>query len=100
MPDSVELWKLRLKYAILKDDVSQFNALVKRGAVALQNKSLPMWTMALRYHTLNSTDDVIEKVYQEVIVLPKEVSDVFKPDYIEWLALTKGKIIFCINKKN
>lgn len=90
VPDSVELWKLRLKYAILEDDVNEFNALVKRATAILKNNSLPLFTMALRYHTLNSPDHVIEQVYKDIINTPQEVSDVFKSDYIEWLALTKG----------
>lgn len=94
VPTSVELWKLRLKYFILKDNVEQINEIVRQGSAKLEKKSLPLWLMALRYHTLNSTDGVIDKIYEQGVQKPKEISDVLKPDYIEWLALTKGK--YCL----
>lgn len=97
VPDSVDLWKLRLKYAVLKDDVQQFNELVKRGTAILENKSTSLWMMALRYHTLNSPDNVINNIYEQAVSKPKDVSDVFKPDFIEWLSLSKGMQISDLN---
>lgn len=46
--------------------------------------------MTLRYHTLTSGNEVLELIYKGGIEQPKQISDIFKPEYIEWLALCKG----------
>ncbi|KAJ8924758.1 hypothetical protein NQ315_000911 [Exocentrus adspersus] len=90
VPTSVELWKLRLKCAIMKDHVKEVNQVFKQGILQLKEKSAPLWVMTLRYHTLTSGNEVLELIFKDGVEQPKEVSDVLKPEYIEWLALSKG----------
>ncbi|XP_018563302.1 U3 small nucleolar RNA-associated protein 6 homolog [Anoplophora glabripennis] len=89
-PSSIELWKLRLRCAIIKDHVKDVNQIFNRGQLQLKEKSAPLWIMTLRYHTLTSGNEVLELIYKGGIEQPKEISDIFKPEYIEWLALCKG----------
>ncbi|XP_074042828.1 U3 small nucleolar RNA-associated protein 6 homolog [Leptinotarsa decemlineata] len=90
LPDSVELWKLKLKYAVIKDNVSKFNETFKMAVLNLKEKSAPLWMMALRYHTLSSKNQIIERIYKDGVRQPEEVSQIMKPEYIQWLALNKG----------
>ncbi|KAG5863874.1 hypothetical protein JTB14_001545, partial [Gonioctena quinquepunctata] len=90
LPESLELWKLKLKYAVIKDNVSKFNETFKTAVLKLKEKSAPLWMMALRYHTLSSGSQIIEKIYNDGVKQPKEVSQKMKPEYIQWLVLNKG----------
>lgn len=49
-----------------------------------------MWLMAIRYHSLTSKSEVIECIYKDAVKQTKEVSNVMKPEYIQWLALSQG----------
>lgn len=89
-PASVELWKLRLRCAIIKDHVKEADKIFKQGILQLKEKSAPLWMMILRYHTFTSGNEVLDLIYKDGIKQPKEVSDILKPEYIEWLALCRG----------
>ncbi|CAH1169626.1 unnamed protein product [Phaedon cochleariae] len=90
IPKSVELWKLKLKYAVIKDNVKNFNQTFKKGVMQLQNKSTPLWMMALRYHILTSSSAVIENIFMSGVQQAEEVGRKMKCEYIQWLVLNKG----------
>ncbi|KAJ8976645.1 hypothetical protein NQ317_011153 [Molorchus minor] len=62
----------------------------KKAILNLKEKSAPLWLATLRYHTLTSSNQVLELIYRDGVEQPKEVSDILKPEYIQWVALTKG----------
>ncbi|XP_019876706.1 U3 small nucleolar RNA-associated protein 6 homolog [Aethina tumida] len=89
IPDSVELWKLRMKAAVMTDIEKEVNETMKRGIQALKDKSLPIWLMALRFHVLSSDEKTIDEFYQSATYAPREVCSVLKPQYILWLGMNK-----------
>ncbi|CAH0546712.1 unnamed protein product [Brassicogethes aeneus] len=90
IPESVELWKLRLKAAVMKDNENEVNVTLKRGIQALNEKALPLWLMSLRFHMLVSNENKIDEFYQSAIYAPKDVCNVLKPQYILWLGMSKS----------
>ncbi|CAH1963929.1 unnamed protein product [Acanthoscelides obtectus] len=89
-PTSLELWKLRLKYSAMKNDVKEFNNCFKEGVKRVKEKSAPLWVAALRFHSLNSNVEIVEAIFKKAVEQPNEVSGVLKPEYIEWLTLHWG----------
>lgn len=74
----------------MKDQVKEVNQIFKQAILNLKEKSAPVWLTTLRYHTLTSGNEVIDLIYKDGVEQPKEVSDILKPEYIQWLALNKG----------
>lgn len=74
----------------MKDNVKEVNWIFKEGIMSLKENSAPLWLMTLKYHTLTSDNGVIEMIYKDAVKQPKEISDIFKPEYIQWLAVCKG----------
>ncbi|VEN40546.1 unnamed protein product [Callosobruchus maculatus] len=89
-PASLSLWRLRLKYFGMQNNTKEFNECFSKAVFHVQSKSAPLWVAAIGYHTLNSTEDVVEAIFKKAVASPKEISDIFKPEYIEWLTLHKG----------
>lgn len=90
LPLSVDLWKLKLRCMVMKDDISEMNKEFKKGYLALKEKSGPLWTMILRYHQLSSPNHIIETIFRDgVTQKSKEIANLVKPDYIEWVAINK-----------
>ncbi|GJQ84176.1 hypothetical protein Trydic_g2852 [Trypoxylus dichotomus] len=90
IPQSVELWKVYLRTQIVSDDRQGIEAVFRAGVEALQGKALPLWTGVIRYYLLSADDDTMEALYREGVRQPQEVSDVLKPEFVEWLAIAKG----------
>ncbi|EEZ99856.2 U3 small nucleolar RNA-associated protein 6 homolog [Tribolium castaneum] len=89
-PESIDLWKLLLRYATINDMEKKVNEIFDKGTQMLKENSLPLWFMYLRYYGLLAKDDVIDSTYRKALTQPPEISQVLKPRYIEWLALQKG----------
>lgn len=89
-PQSLDLWKLQLRYAIMSERNVEVDKVFKEGVEKLDKRSLPLWYMYLRYYSLMSRDDVISDTYQKATKHSPEISDNLKPRYIEWIALSKG----------
>lgn len=90
IPESMDLWKLKLKLAVLKDDAVEFNNVFREANKCLKDKATTLWIMALRFHSLQSSNRVLESIYEQGIQQPKNVSIVLKSEYIQWLALSKS----------
>nr|CAI5850416.1 unnamed protein product [Callosobruchus analis] len=89
-PASLQLWKLRLKYAAMQGTTEEFNECFRDAVLHVQKNSAQLWAAAIGYHTLNSSENVVEDIFKKAVVTTKEISDVFKPEFIEWLTLNKG----------
>nr|CAH7713735.1 unnamed protein product [Callosobruchus chinensis] len=89
-PSSLQLWKLRLKYAAMQGSTKDFNECFREAVAKVQRKSAQLWVAAICYHTLHSSQDVVEDIFKKAVSSVKEISDVFKPEFIEWLTLHKG----------
>lgn len=90
LPDSIDLWRLRLRYAVMTDSKREVNKVFEDGLKKLNKRSLPLWHMYLRYYGLLGLEKNIENIYQRAVIQPPEISQAMKPKYIEWLAVTKG----------
>ncbi|KAK9875362.1 hypothetical protein WA026_007760 [Henosepilachna vigintioctopunctata] len=88
-PHSEELWKMNLRFAILKDDIKYVNITFKKGEEALGERALNLWLMLLRYYLLFSGDKKMKQIFEDGVKKPV-VSDVLKPKYIEWIAFHEG----------
>lgn len=89
-PLSVELWELRLNSQIVRDDPEKVNFVFKLSVNNLKETALPLWRAIIRYHYVVSDNDYIQLIYRDAVKQPKEISDVLKPQYLEWLTLAKG----------
>ncbi|XP_044744333.1 U3 small nucleolar RNA-associated protein 6 homolog [Coccinella septempunctata] len=89
-PQSEELWKMQLRYAIKTDSVNDVNVTFKLGVLALQERALTLWLMLLRFHLLISENDKMRVIFEDGVRQPPEISDVLKPKYIEWIAFHEG----------
>ncbi|XP_056634164.1 U3 small nucleolar RNA-associated protein 6 homolog [Diorhabda sublineata] len=89
LPKSVELWKLKLKCMVMKDDTNALNMAFKQGHLALRENSAPLWQLLIRYHILSSPNEIIEAVYRDAVRQVEQIANLIKPDYIEWIALNK-----------
>lgn len=99
LPESMELWKLRLQYEILKMNKPTYDKgeterniekLFVRAIGTLKRKTLPIWMLILRFTTLFKGVSDCEKFYWRGIEGPMEISQEFKPQFLEWLAITKN----------
>lgn len=75
---------------IIQNDTAKINEVFNIGTKALKGKALPLWCSIVRYHYLTSSEDYINSIYQDAIKQPEEISSVLKPQYMQWLVLTKG----------
>lgn len=89
-PQSEELFKLLLSYAIKTDSVNDVNITFKLGVIALKEKALPLWLMLLRFHLLISENDKMRGIFEDGVKQPYEISNILKPKYIEWIAFHEG----------
>ncbi|CAH1103478.1 unnamed protein product [Psylliodes chrysocephalus] len=89
LPTSIELWKLKLEI-LLKKDVSQIKEQFKKGILILKEESAPLWRMIINYHLNYSSINTIKEIYEEAIKQPEEISNVIKPEYLEWVGTNLG----------
>ncbi|XP_044262071.1 U3 small nucleolar RNA-associated protein 6 homolog [Tribolium madens] len=89
-PESIDLWKLLLRYATMNDMKKKVDEIFEKGTEMLKERSLPLWFMYLRYYGLLTKDDIVDSTYRKGLSQPPEISQALKPRYIEWLALQKG----------
>lgn len=92
LPQSVKLWITRLRYHIILDETTQVRAVSREAIIALKEKSLPIYKGIIQYHNLKVMNNFteIKALYEEGIVQDPEISLELRPQYIEWLLLTKN----------
>lgn len=94
IPQSVDLWKLRLGYTTLTETPSDVDKIFHDGIKQLQGKSLPLWYRYIRYYKLLKRNKKVQAIYQDGSKQWPEVAQVLKPQYIEWLyAIEDMKIV-------
>ncbi|KAF2880477.1 hypothetical protein ILUMI_25684 [Ignelater luminosus] len=90
IPHSLELWKLRLRLQMINGDPTEVEKAFKVGVAKLRRKSIPLWQSMLRYSTITSSDEQMIALYESGVRQPREVSEVIKPKYLQWVILTRG----------
>lgn len=94
LPYSVELWKMRLQHLFstlaTEEEKCHIEEVFRLGVSYLKEKALPIWVALLRYKVLYSTDEEIEALFQEGTLQPEQVSSFLKPQYLEWLTISKN----------
>ena len=58
----------------------------------LGKKSLPLWQLRL-LHTQAKNPDNLEQFFQDALKSEPDISNYFKPIYIEWITLTQGNFL-------
>ncbi|XP_017768818.1 PREDICTED: uncharacterized protein LOC108556969 [Nicrophorus vespilloides] len=87
LPNSVDLWLLRLRFCILsKDDKMKVVNVFESGVEALKSDSFKLWLTMSDYYPANCDEVETEDFFRGAI---KEFPVVFKVKYIEWLAQFK-----------
>lgn len=93
-PNSPDLWVLRLKYVIRTDDEVTIQRIFESAIRVLDNdKELPVWETMYLYCAVQmmNNDKYFEDFFQKAITSKNSlVSSHFKPEYIEWICLTKN----------
>lgn len=97
LPDSATLWNERLKY-LLSIDHAEAVEVFEKGKKILGSKSLPLWKTNLLF--IKSQDpEKLEEFYMTTLKADPVIANVMKPNYIEWLAVSKGKENYCQRRK-
>ncbi|CAG9833183.1 unnamed protein product [Diabrotica balteata] len=89
-PNSVELWKMKLRCMIMRDDTKALNVEFKKAHMTLKEKATPLWIILIKYHVLSSSEKVVETVYRDAVQQHGSIANEFKADFLEWTAMNKG----------
>ncbi|XP_067003125.1 U3 small nucleolar RNA-associated protein 6 homolog [Anabrus simplex] len=92
IPSSVELWQVRLRFHLSKNEeragIDVFQAAIAR--LGSENAAtLPLWKMLLLYCQTKSSHKV-EQVFRDGLQQGPAVSAPLKPMFLEWLVIMKG----------
>ncbi|XP_063700109.1 U3 small nucleolar RNA-associated protein 6 homolog [Culicoides brevitarsis] len=91
-PKCSDLWVLQLKYVIRTSDHSTIQKTFEAALKAVDKDSeLPVWETMYLYCAVQNNDKFFEDFFQKAISSKNSlVSSHFKPEYIEWVCLTKS----------
>ncbi|XP_019699148.1 U3 small nucleolar RNA-associated protein 6 homolog isoform X2 [Harpegnathos saltator] len=89
MPNSVILWHTRLKYLLLSGYEKEAVAIYPKMTKILGEKALPLWKMRI-LHEQRKNSETTNEAFQAALQAHPLIAKDIKPDYIEWLAATKG----------
>lgn len=95
IPDSVELWRLKLKHLINSGKDELIDGEFYKAIKSLGVNSLTIWQIKLLYYQAKFPGRV-EDVFQAGIKENEEISKAMRVPYIEWLLLTKGNLFFIL----
>uniref|UniRef100_A0A336LW32 CSON002680 protein n=1 Tax=Culicoides sonorensis TaxID=179676 RepID=A0A336LW32_CULSO len=91
--ESSELWLIRLSYTIKNYDELTVESIFQSAITALnEDKELPLWEAMFNYHAVQlNNENSLDAFFQKAINHKNSIiSSHFKPNYIEWLCLTKN----------
>lgn len=90
-PRSEKWYELLLKYKILKHySTENITVTFSQGKEALGDRAVNLWTTFIQYHIVTSPDDVVQSYFLKGIKESDKISLALRPQYLEWLRLTKG----------
>ncbi|XP_046992575.1 U3 small nucleolar RNA-associated protein 6 homolog [Schistocerca americana] len=93
LPLSAELWHLRLRLHLARNEEDQAIAVFRDAVSHLGTReaaALPLWKVLLQYYQTKSMARVEEVFQNAVSQQDSPVAVALKPLYLEWLVLVKG----------
>ncbi|XP_066601747.1 U3 small nucleolar RNA-associated protein 6 homolog isoform X2 [Prorops nasuta] len=102
IPDSINLWNIRLRHLIASDLEDESATVFNEATRTLGEKSLPLWKMRLMYVQAKNPEGV-EDIFKAALQAELNIAKEIKPIYIEWLVLSKNihearKVYECLAK--